>query len=404
MNTILAIGTLIFSGFLLGEAAKKVKLPKISGYIFAGILLNPALFGIIPKTFVENTDPLLSLALSVITFSIGGALSYAKIKSTGKTILWLTVFESLSAFFFVFIFTFLILGYLLNIFDSMNTTLAVSLILASLAAPTDPSATLAVIHEYRAKGKVSSSMLEIAAFDDMAGIIIYTITIAFAAMVIGNADLQIAGVFTELGRNIGGALLTGFITGLIFKYVNKLFSKENEGSLIVLTLGMVFLCYGISDCFGFEALLATMAMGAMVVNFNPFSDKIFNLIERYTDELVFVIFFTLSGIHLQLSSISGSFIIIVIYIVGRAIGKYSGVYSGATLLKTYPSVRKYTAGGLLPQGGIVIGLALLLLKEPAFNNIAPKIVGIVIGAALVYEILGPVFSKFMLKKAGEIEG
>ena len=181
-------------------------------------------------------------------------------------------------------------------------------------------------------------------------------------------------------------------------------SKENEGSLIVLTLGMIFLCYGISDYFGFEALLATMAMGAMVVNFNPFSDKIFDLIERYTDELVFVIFFTLSGIHLQLSSISGSFIIIVIYIVGRAIGKYSGVYSGATLLTTSASVRKYTAGGLLPQGGIVIGLALLLLKEPAFNNIAPKIVGIVIGAALVYEILGPVFSKFMLKKAGEIEG
>jgi len=402
VNYILSIGVLIFSAYLLGEAAAKIKLPKISGYILAGIILNPGLSGILPATFVQGTDPLLSLALAVITFSIGGSLSFSRIKSSGRTVFWLTVFESLSAFLFVFLFIFLILGFILNVFDSMSTTLAVSLILASLAAPTDPSATLAVIHEYKAEGEVSSSMLEIAAFDDIGGIIIYTITIAFARVLMGDTDFHFAAIIEDLGINIGGALLSGIIFGLIFKYISKLFTNDNEGSLIVLTLGMVFLSYGVADFLGFEALLSSMALGAMIINFHYLSGKIFELIERYTDELVFVIFFSLSGLHLQLSSVSGSILLIILYILGRAIGKYSGVYSGASILKAPLPVRKYTAGGLMPQGGVVIGLALLLTGEPVFDSIASRIVGIVIGAALVYELLGPVLSKLSLRKAGEI--
>mgnify|MGYP001132262080 CR=1 FL=1 len=165
---------------------------------------------------------------------------------------------------------------------------------------------------------------------------------------------------------------------------------------------MVFLSYGVADFLGFEALLSSMALGAMIINFHHLSGKIFELIERYTDELIFVIFFALSGLHLQLSSVSGSILLIILYIIGRAIGKYSGVYSGASILKAPLPIRKYTAGGLMPQGGIVIGLALLLTGEPVFNNIASRIVGIVIGAQLVYELLGPVLSKLSLRKAGEI--
>lgn len=402
MNVILSIGILIFIGYIAGELAEKVKLPKISGYILAGILLNPDLSGIMSSQFVDHTNPLLSISLSVITFSIGGSLSAEKLRTTGSKILTLTVMECVFAFLSVFLFMFFTLYFFIHIFDSVYVIIAISLVLASLAAPTDPSATLAVIHEYKAKGEVSSSMMEIAAFDDIVGIIIYTLVTAFAAFFLGKSDIELSKTFLDLGVDIGGALIVGGLVGFLFYLIIKIFKKQEEGTLIVLTLGLILLSYGIADYFGFESLLATIALGAVVVNFNPLSDKIFKLIERYTDELIFVVFFTLSGMQLSISSITGSYALIFIYIIARIIGKFSGIYSGAKITKSDSKIMKYTAGGLIPQGGIVIGLALLLAKDPVFKETGSIIMGVVIGAALIHEIIGPIISRFSLKKAGEL--
>ena len=402
MNIILSIGLLIFTGFIFGELANKVRLPKISGYILAGILLNPDLLGIMSNKFVEHTDPLLTIALSVITFSIGGTLSKSDLKSAGKTVLFLTLYEALSAFLFVFLFMFFSFYFFIHIFQSVYVILALSLVLASLASPTDPSATLAVIHQYKAKGIVSNSVLNIAAFDDITGIIIYTLATAFATYFLGDTNIQFSYVFVEMGRNIGGGILVGIVIGFLFNFLVKLLKNESDGSLIVVTLGLVLLTYGIADYFKFETLLSTMTLGAIVVNLNPLATNIFKLIERYTDELIFVIFFSLSGLHLQLSSLTGSFLIIAIFIVARALGKFTGIYVGAVQFKTDPKIKKYTAGGLIPQGGIVIGLALLLMKNEVYHSISSLVIGIVIGATLIHEITGPIFSRMSLKKAGEI--
>lgn len=402
MDVIFSIGILIFIGYLAGELAEKIQLPKISGYILAGLLLNPDLSGIMSYEFVDQTDPLLSISLSVITFSIGGSLSIQNLKTTGSKILTLTVMESLFAFISVFLFMFFTLYFFIHIFESVHVVIAISLVLASLAAPTDPSATLAVIHEYKAKGEVSSTMIGIAAFDDIVGIIIYTLVIAFAAFFLGKSDIEFSSTLLDLGLNIGGALLVGGLIGLLFYLVTKIFKKQEEGTLIVLTISLILLSYGVADYFGFESLLATIALGTVVVNFNPLSDKIFKLIERYTDELIFVVFFTLSGMQLSLSSITGSYALILIYIIARIIGKYSGIYTGAKIVKSDSKVKKYTAGGLIPQGGIVIGLALLLAKDPVFKETGSIIMGVVIGAALIHEIIGPISSRFSLSKAGEL--
>ncbi len=402
MNIILSIGVLVFTAFILGELAEKIKLPKISGYILAGILLNPDVTGIMHTEFVDHTDPLLTIALSFITFSIGGSLSVSNLKATGKNVLWLTLSESIFAFLSVFVFMVLWLYFFSNVYSSIYVIVAISLLLASLAAPTDPSATLAVIHEYKAKGPVSSAMLQIAAFDDIVGIIIYTLAAAFAPFFLGNNDIQLGAKLADMGIDIVFALIIGAVVGLLFYLIVKMVKKESEGSLIVLTFGLILFAYGISEFFGFESLLASMALGAVVTNFNPMADKIFKLIERYTDELIFVIFFSLSGLHLQLSSVAGSVSLIVIYIIARAIGKYGGIFASSSVLNTDPKIKKFAAGGLIPQGGIVIGLSILLTKDPEYASIGSMIIGVVIGAALIHEISGPLISRLTLKKAGEI--
>ena len=403
MNIILSVGILIFTGYIFGEIAEKIKLPKISGYILAGIVLNPDVTGIMSSSFVEDTDPMLTISLSLITFSIGGSLSAQNLRSSGGKVLVLTVFESLAAFIFVFIFMLGALYYFIPVFSSFYVIAAVSLVLASLAAPTDPSATIAVIHEYEAKGEVSSTMLEIAAFDDIAGIIIYTLVTASAAFFLGKS-VDIGHTLLDMLEEVGGAVAIGAVIGILFNFLVKIFKKQTEGTLIVLTFGLILLSYGISEYFGLESLLSSIALGTVVVNWNEQADKIFKLIERYTDELIFVIFFTLSGLHLQLASVTGSYVLIIIYIIARMIGKFAGIYAGASMFKTTPKLKKYTAGGLIPQGGIVIGLALLLTKDAIYQDSASIIMGVVIGAALIHEIIGPVLSRFSLKKAGEIKG
>jgi Kef-type K+ transport system membrane component KefB len=402
MNLLLETGIVVIVGFLFGEIASIIKLPKISGYIIAGILLIPELTHILPEGYADKTSPLINIALSFITFSIGGSLSISKIRSSGKLILFSTLSEALFAYFFTCVFIFVWGYFILDQFSSWNIALAVSLLLASLAAPTDPSATLAVRNEYHAKGAVSLTILGIAAFDDIMGIILYTLTFTVAKLLLGSDGASITDSLQELTINIGGAILLGIAFGLVFNLFVRLFQKEKEGALIVVITGMLLLCYGSAKLLQIDELLSTMTLGAVVVNFNVKQATIFKIIERYTDELIFVVFFTLSGLHLDISVLSSGILLIAIYIIGRGLGKYSGIFVATSILKAPSKIKKYTAGGLFPQGGIVIGLALLLSKEEAFSKYSTLIIGIVIGAAVIHEIFGPLIAKYSLYKAGEI--
>ncbi len=403
MSILLTTGIIIFSGFILGELAAKISLPKISGYIIAGILLNPQVLGIVQQSFIEAGDPLVNISLAVITFEIGGSLSMNKIRSEGKNYIIMTIAESVLAYIFVFALFFVTTHYILHIFSSAYISIAFSIILASLAAPTDPSATLAVIKEYKAKGPVSSSVLGIAAFDDIIGIIFFTLSIAIAKILTGNSDLSFISSFGNLFYDIGLSFLIGVIFGFLLNKLSILFKKESEGALIVMILGVLITCYGTATYFEVDELLATLAMGVIVINFNTQAKIIFTLIERYTEELIFVIFFTLSGLHLDISMLSGHSILIILFIVARALGKFTGIWSSSAFIDVTPNVKKYTAGGLLPQGGIVIGLSLLIAKEKAFHDFSTLIMTLVIGTAVIHELLGPIISKISLKKAGEIK-
>ena len=146
-----------------------------------------------------------------------------------------------------------------------------------------------------------------------------------------------------------------------------------------------------------------MAMGAFVVNFNKMREKIFKILERYTEELIFVLFFTISAMHLKFSVLSTSYILILFFVLFRTIGKVAGSKLGAHLAKSSTNVKKYVAGGLIPQGGIVIGLALLLKQNNSFDQIADIIISVIIGATIIHELVGPVIAKISLKKAGEIK-
>lgn len=403
MEPILIIGIIIFTGFAGGELCAHFGLPKVTGYILAGLILNPDLTHLIPKSFVAHTTLVTNIALSFITFSVGGTLFFPKIRSMGKSIILITLFEAEFAFLFV-VLSFILLAPLVISGPEVPLTsflIPLSLLLAALASPTDPSATLAVEHEYHAKGEVTSTIMGVAAFDDIFGIVNFSIAVSIAGICITHQPMGIYSIASPL-IIISGSIILGCLFGVLLNIFTRIFDKRTEGGLITLIIGLLALCFGLSEVLGLDKLLPTMTMGIIVVNFNLKREEIFKILERYTEELIFVLFFTISAMHLNFSVLISNYLLILIFIIFRTMGKFSGTIVGGKISKGSPSVQKYTAFGLIPQGGIVIGLALVIRQNNAFASISDIILNVIIGTTIVHEIIGPVLSKFALKKAGEI--
>jgi len=404
LDSILIVGLILFVGFVMGEVAEKVHLPKISGYILAGILLNPRLLPIVPEPFTEHTDLITDIALAFITFSVGGTLLVSRIKKLGRVIALTAFFEAELALVFViggFIGVQVLFGGGVSQLQA-GLLIPLSVLLGALALPTDPSATLAVTHEYKARGEVSSTVMGVAAFDDALGIINTSLCIAVAKVLLNGSSLHWASTVVDPMLEILGGIILGGVFGLIFNRISGFLKRESEGAVIVIVAATLMLCFGCAKSLGCDELLSTMAMGCVVANRNPVQDKIFQMIERYTEELIFVLFFTLSGMHLMFSALHGVVLLILFFVLFRVSGKLCGSWLGSRLAGAPRHVRRYTGLCLIPQGGIVIGLALSMRGMPELSGLADGLIGIVIGAVVIHELLGPVLAKTALVKSGEI--
>jgi len=404
MNSLLVVGIIVLAGFIMGELAGKVRLPKVTGYIVAGILLNPGICHFIPANFPGSAVPVANIALAFIAFFIGGTLYYARIKQLGKSILSITFFEAEITFLvitagFLFIAPFVIAA---GKTPWLTVYIPISVLIGSLGAPTDPSIAIAVKSEYNVHGKVSDTILGVSALDDVLGIINFSIAIILAETMVMHKHFSLSTSLLSPFLVVSGSIALGVVFGFIFNFITSFLKKHTEGVFIVIIFGFLSLCFGLSSFLKLDELLAIMTMGIVVVNFNPKREVIFKVLERYIEKLIFVLFFTLSGMQLNLSVMRTALVFIAFFIILRVVGKYFGTMLGAHIAGSPAKIKKYTAWGLIPQGGVVVGLALMIKQNPVFYSMADIIIGVVVGATVINEFLGPIFTKIVLKKAGEI--
>jgi Kef-type K+ transport system membrane component KefB len=404
MNKFLLVGVILFLGFVFGQVLHRLKLPKIVGYLLAGLILNPQICHFVPSNITSDTDIIENIAIAFIAFAIGGTIEFPKIKKLGRGIFFITLFEAEITFLMITA-GFVVLLPLVTDFPMASwfaTVIPFSLLLGCLGSPTDPSVALAVTHEYKAKGEVSSTMLSIAGFDDVLGIINYSVAIVIAQAIITKEAFSVYAVILTPALILLGSVVLGCTLGFIFNFITRRISKESEGMFFVLILSFLTICWGLATTLGAEEILSIMIMGIVVANYNPQPKKVFAMLERYSEELIFLIFFVLSGLHLDFGVPHIIFALIICFVIFRIIGKYAGTAIGAKIAGSSPRIKKYTASGLIPFGGIVIGLALLLNQNPVFKDISNYLISIIVGGTIINEFIGPIFVKKALKSAGEI--
>lgn len=391
-------GIIIITGLFFGKLAKLFKLPNVTGYLLGGLLLGligPKI-GLIDKLEIANLGLISNIALGFIAFSIGNELKISYFKQVGLKPLVIAIFESLFAVVFVFVATILYF----QIKGNLTTeNIQFALILSAIAAATAPAATLMVVRQYKAKGPLTETLMSVVAIDDATAIMLFGICVAIANMLGANTQntpviLQILDPLLEILIALGVGAIFGFALSLLSKWFT------GRGNRISLVVASIFITTFLAEKLGGSSLLACMALGGVYANtYNKF-DEVNGLVYFVTPP-IFTMFFVLSGANLNLNVLLVVGAIGVIYVLFRVFGKVFGAWFGSKITHAEAKVSKFLGFALIPQAGVAIGLSIIATN--ILNvEMGSKISAIVLSATLIYELVGPIITKFSLKAAGEI--
>ena len=387
MHTLFTIALAMIAGLLLTRVVKLVKLPNVTGYLIAGLLIGPYCFRLISAEALDSLDIITVAALGFIAFSIGSEFKKAHLKAIGAKILVITACEALGAVILVDV-----------VVIALGFPVPMALCLGAIAAATAPAATLLVVRQYRAKGELTSTLLPVVAMDDAIGLMAYALSVSIAKMIQNGEAFNVMATLVNPLLEIFLSLGAGALIGAIVALSNRFF--QSKGNRLIISIAAVLLGVGLAQQYDLSHLLLCMAIGATYVNLRDDAIQTLEQADAWTPPL-FLLFFVLSGAELNISVLPSLGLIGAVYIVTRVVGKYLGAFVGCTISKTSPKIRKYLGLSLIPQAGVAIGIAQLVVKE--LPEYGASIQAVILCATLVYELVGPVITKYSLIKAGEIE-
>ena len=379
-----------------GLALGKLKLPRITGYIIVGVLLSPSLLSIIPKETIGNLDVITEIALGFIAYLIGGSLYWAQLQRLAKSIIWITLLQSLGAWFLVTL-VLAISGHLIITNGTFwQTYFPLAFIVGAISCATAPAATMAIIRQYKAKGLLTTTLLAVVALDDAVAVIAFAIASGISQPLVGGASnisfyQMLGGPFLHIIESIA----IGIVFAVALIYVAKL--VRTRELLLVVVLGMIMLCTGITNYLGISSILAGMVVGFIVVN-KVKGAEMFLVVEKIED-VVYAVFFVLAGLHFDLSVLKVAGILALLIVVTRYTGKYMGARAGARISHAPDSVKRYLGLALLPQAGVAMGL--VLLAEHSFPAFGAIMLNGVLASVIINEVITPPLTKYAIFKAGE---
>ncbi len=382
---LLVLSVILFSGFIMTRLTNTLNMPKVSGYILAGILIGPCCLNFVPKQIIGSMSFVSDLALAFIAFGIGKFFKKEVLLRTGKRIVVITLSEALAA------------GVLVTLLLKLifNLSWDFALILGAIATATAPASTMMTINQYKAKGEFVDTLLQIVALDDVVCLLAFSIV---SAVINGNAagSLSAQDILIPIAYNFLMIALGVFCGYFLSRLLIPARSRDNR---LILAIAMLLGLSGICAAIDISPLLSCMVFGAVYINLTR-DKKLFRQINNFTPP-VMSIFFIVSGMNLDLNALTTVGAIGVSYFLIRIVGKYMGTYISCLVMKTSPAVRNYMGLALIPQAGVAIGLA-FLGQRMLPPETAGMMLTIILSSSVLYEMVGPVSAKAALFLSGSI--
>ena len=399
----------MLAGLLMTRVMKPLKLPAVTAYLIAGVLIGPYCLGALhidglgftSSEAVSKLSLVSEVALGFIAFSIGNEFRLEDLKHTGRQAAIIGVVQALVATLFVDL-ALIVLHFLMP--DKL--TIAQAITLGAIATATAPAATLMVVRQYKAKGPLTSLLLPIVALDDAVGLVVFAVSFGIART-LSSGVIDMVSILVNPLVEIMASLVLGSILGWLLTQLEKLFNSNTNR--LNLTIAFVFLTASLSMLefeigpvtVGFSSLLVCMMLGTVFCNLCPLSHDLMEKADKWTSPL-FALFFVISGAELELSVFADVAIvgIGVVYILFRSLGKYCGAFASAKWTKCSSEICKYLGITLLPQAGVALGMCITAKQLGAEGDL---IRNIILFSVLVYELVGPMMTKMALTAAGDIQ-
>lgn len=423
VQVLLSISVCAFTGLLMSRVCKLLKLPAVTGYLIAGILVGCFCLGRITLPgglHLGFGDPnfedihalgiVCDIALGFISFSIGSEFKLSELKKTGKQATIIGILQAVVT-------TIVCCGVLYGLHCILIETtgkdilpIPAVLILSAIATATAPAATLMVVRQYKAKGPLTNLLLPIVALDDAVGLVIFAVMFGVAKAV-GGGNPSILSIVVEPLVEIVASLIIGAILGYVLSLLEKLFHSNSNRLSLVITF--IFVTVAITEFkdmslagvhIHFSPLLTCMMCGTIFCNVCECSDEMMHRSDSWSKPLL-ILFFVISGAELDLSVFTQPLLVLVgvVYIISRCIGKYFGAMGSAKMTNCSPDIVKYLGITLFPQAGVALGMVSTVASDNIIDSgIASVVRFVILFAVLVYEIFGPVMTKWALTKAGDI--
>lgn len=392
---VLSIAIILAAGFLLTRITKLLKLPNVTAYVVAGIIIGPFCLKAVPKSVIDGSAFVSDIALAFIAFSAGEFFRFSSFKGKGKQLVVITLFESLMASLLVFLLTYCIL----------RLGMAFSLVLSALASATAPASTLMTIRQTKAKGDFVDTLISVVALDDVVSLLAFSVAISVAtASVAGSVDAK--AVALPIVYNVLMIAL-GVGAGYLLKLLMTRRSTDNR---LIVSVALLFVLCGVGAALGVSPLMACMVMGAVYINVSD-DDRLFKQLNYFSPPFLLV-FFVRSGMSFRLDTlfdasarVAGVPLLLIgcLYFFVRILGKYLGAFLGCKICKK-PNRTTNTLGlALIPQAGVAIGLAELAARTIG-GETGIIIQTVIMSSSILYELIGPAMAKLALVLSGSIGG
>ncbi|MCF7929538.1 MAG: cation:proton antiporter [Spirochaetales bacterium] len=399
-HSIFAVGVMLLAGYLLGKLVSRLKLPEITGYIIAGLLMGDAFTGIVHTQMGESLKVITEVALGLIAITIGSEFYLTKLRRLGKAIIIITLSQLFLTFALVAAGLFL-----------LGMSLPFALLLGAIASATAPAATVAIVQSLRARGRFIDYLYGVVALDDAGCVVLFGIIFAVASSLFqtGAEEISRLSMVFHAFRELGVSVLIGAISGFLLHIFT--IRKNNNNEIAIISIGMIFATISIAISLHVSPLITNMVAGSILINMNPKNHRIFRILEPITPPL-YALFFIIAGTELQPEVIIDPLILGygVAFILLRMAGKYFGVSAGSALSGSDRETRKYLGFAMFPQAGVAIGLVLFIqaspltaLMDPAQKQMVVTLVNIVLFSVFVNELVGPMFSKLAIIKGNRME-